>query len=199
MTKQYREYRGVEDLVIAKIIKDDSEGYETGEVRPFAGVRQIEKTTESGQETKYYDNIPAIVVKSEGADELTLQCSVVDLETEAFLTGKIYDEATGTLIDGDTEQANFAIGYKTKDTSGNYRYVWRYKGAVTKGAETHITEDDGTESNGVEYTFTGIKTAHKFTKGGNAKAIIVEVEKDLADVSTFFDQVTTPDLLKAKA
>lgn len=199
MAKQYREYRGVENLVVAKITQDDLEAYEAGEVRDFAGVRQIEKTSEAGQETKYYDNIPAIVVKSEGADEITLLCSVVDLETEAFLTGKIYDEATGTLIDGDTEQAYYAIGYKTKDTSGNYRYVWRYKGTIAKGAETHITEDDGTESNGVEYTFTGIKTAHKFAKGGNAKAIVVEVEKDLADVSTFFEQVTTPDLLKAKA
>lgn len=199
MAKQYKEYRGVEGLVIAKIIKDDSEGYEAGDVRDFAGVRQIEKTSETGQETKYYDNIPAIVVASEGADELTLQCSVVDLETDAFLTGKIYDEETGTLIDGETEHAYYAIGYKTKDTSGNYRYVWRYKGTITKGAETHITEDDGTESNGVEYIFAGIKTAYKFAKGGNAKAIVVELEKDLADVSTFFDQVTTPDLLKAKA
>lgn len=199
MPKQYREYRGVSDLVVAKIIKDDADSYETGEVRDFAGVNTIEKTSETSQETKYYDNIPAIVVKSEGADDIKLQCSVVDLEQDAFLTGKIYDEETGSLIDGDTEDAYYAIGYKTKDTSGNDRYVWRYKGTITKGAETHITQDDGTESNGVEYTFTGIKTAHKFTKGGNAKALIVEVEKGLADVSTFFDTVTTPDQLKAKA
>ena len=40
----------------------------------------------------------------------------------------------------------------------------------------------------------------KFTKTGKtAKAINVDLSKDLADVSTFFDTVTTIDTLKAKA
>ena len=61
-------------------------------------------------------------------------------------------------------------------------------------------ENDGTDSNGQEVTYTGISTTHKFTKTGKtAKAINVDLSKDLADVSTFFDTVTTIDTLKAKA
>lgn len=196
---EYREFRGVEGLVVAKILIDTTEAFETDTPREFAGVRNIEKTKETASETKYYDNIPAIVLTSEGPDEIKMVCSVADLEQDAYLEGKIYDEATGTFIDGDTEQNYYAIGYKTKDTKGNYRYVWRYKGTLAKGAETHITEDNGTESNGVEWTYTGIKTTHKFTKGGNCKGIVVDESKGLADLTGFFETVTTPDALKAKA
>lgn len=196
---EYREFRGVEGLVVAKILTDTTEAFETDTPRPFAGVRSIEKTKETGSETKYYDNIPAIVIASEGPDEIKLLCSVVDLEMDAYLDGKTYDEATGTYIDGDAEPGNYAIGYITKDTKGNDRYVWRYKGTISKGAETHITEDNGTESNGVEYTYTGIKTTHKFTKGGNCKGIVVDASKNLADLTGFFESVTTPDDLKVKA
>ena len=196
---EYREFRGVEGLVVAKILTDTTEAFEADTPREFAGVRNIEKTKETASETKYYDNIPAIVLTSEGPDEIKMVCSVVDLEQDAYLEGKIYDETTGTFIDGDTEQNYYAIGYKTKDTKGNYRCVWRYKGTLSKGAETHITEDNGTESNGVEWTFTGIKTTHKFTKGGNCKGIVVDESKGLADLTGFFETVTTPDALKAKA
>lgn len=196
---EYREFRGVEGLVVAKILVDTTEAFETDTPRPFAGVRNIEKTKETASETKYYDNLPAIVLSSEGPDEIKLVCSVTDLEQDAYLEGKTYDEATGAFIDGETEQANYAIGYITKDTKGNSRYVWRYKGTLTKGAEVHITEDNGTESNGVEWTYTGIKTTHKFTKGGNCKGIVVDESKNLADLTGFFEKVTTPDDLKAKA
>ena len=196
---EYREFRGVEGLVVAKILTDTTEAFETDTPRPFAGVRNIEKTKETASETKYYDNIPAIVISSEGPDEIKMLCSVTDLEQDAYLEGKIYDETTGTFIDGDTEPGYYAIGYVTKDTKGNDRYVWRYKGTLSKGAETHITEDNGTESNGVEWTFTGIKTTHKFAKGGNCKGIVVDTSKNLADVTGFFETVTTPDDLKTKA
>ena len=195
---EYREFRGVKGLVIAKIIKDDAENYTTDTPRPFAGVNKIEKSKEMGSETKFYDDIAAIVITSEGADEIKLQCSVVDLEMDAYLDGKTYDEALGAYIDGDGEPGYFAIGYVTKDTSGHERYVWRYKGSIAKGSEIHITEDDGTEANGVEYTYTGIKTAHPFTKGGHAKGMVVDASLGLADLTGYFDKVTTPDELQAK-
>lgn len=196
---EYREFRGVEGLVVAKVLTDTTEEFTTDAVREFAGVNNIEKTKEVSNETKYYDNIPAIVITSEGPDEIKLVCSVVDLEQDAYLEGKTYDETTGAYIDGDGEPGYYAIGYVTKDTKGNKRYVWRYKGTLAKGAETHITEDNGTESNGVEWTFTGIKTTHKFTKGGSCKGIVVDESLGLADLSTFFDTVTTPDALQTKA
>lgn len=199
------EYRGVEGLVAAEVIKDNNvegegEGYVTGEVFSIAGIAELSKTTESSNESKFYDNMPAIVISSTGADEVTCSVSAIDQEVLAKITGQHYDSVTGTLIEGDRQNKYFALGYKTKKTNGDEVYVWRYKGTFNIPESTHATENDGTDANGQEITYTGIKTTHKFTKtGSGAKAINVDLGKDLADVTGFFDKVTTPDDLKAKA
>lgn len=76
--------------------------------------------------------------------------------------------------------------------------MWRLKGTFSIPDSTHVTENDGTDANGQEIVFTGIQTTHKFEAlGKGCKAINVDVAKGLADVSTFFDEVTTPDTLQA--
>lgn len=197
------EYRGVEDLVAAEVLTDNNktgEGYTTGEVFAIAGVAEIGKSTSNSNEAHYYNNMPAVVVSSTGADEVTLSLSAIPLDILAKITGQHYDENTGTLIEGERKTKYFALGYKTKKTNSDEVYVWRHKGTFSIPDSTHATENDGTDSNGQEVTYTGISTTHKFTKTGKtAKAINVDLSKDLADVSTFFDTVTTIDTLKAKA
>jgi phi13 family phage major tail protein len=193
------EYRGVEGLVYAEVTKDDATEITFGEIKPLAGVAEIGKTTESASEAHYYDNVPAVVINSTGSDELTITTSAIPLEVLADITGQEYDADLGVLIEGEREAKYFAIGYITKKTNGKEIYVWRYKGTFGIPDSTHTTENDGTDANGQELTFTGISTTHKFAKTGKrAKAINVDLEKGLADVSTFFDEVTTIDTLKAK-
>lgn len=197
------EYRGIEGLVYAEVTKDNNEtgeGYVTGTVKELAGVAELSKTTESFSETHYYDNIPAIVVNSTGSDEVTITTSAIPFEVLAEITGQTYDTATGSLIEGTRNNKYFALGYKTKKTNGDEVYVWRYKGQFNIPDSTHSTENEGTDANGQEITYTGISTTHKFVKAGNkgAKALNVDLGKDLADISTFFDTVTTPDSLKVK-
>lgn len=196
------EYRGVTDLVIAEVLTDNNkegEGYTTGEVIELAGVGEISKTTNNSSESKYYNNMAAIVINSTGADEIKCSVSVIPQDKLALITGQDYDEETGTLIEGERKVKYFALGYKTKKTNGDEIYVWRHKGTFNIPDNTHATENDGTDSNGQEVTYTGISTTHKFTKTGKvAKAINVDVAKDRADVSTFFNTVTTIDTLKAK-
>lgn len=210
MEEEIVEYRGVEDLVAAEVLTDNNAaeggGYTTGEVFGIAGVAEISKSTSSSNESHYYNNMPAVVVSSTGADEVTLSVSAIPLEILAKITGQKYDELTGALIEGERETKYFAIGYKTKKTNGDYVYVWRLKGIFNIPESTHATENDGTDANGQELTYTGINTTHKFTKvtdkNGNkkgAKAINVDVAKGLADVSNFFDEVVTPDTLTVKA
>lgn len=193
------EYRGVEGLVYAKVTKDDADEYTTGAVKELAGVAEIGRTTETSNEAHYYDNVPAIVISSTGSDEVTCTVSAIPLDVLADITGQAYDSTTGAFIEGEREVSYFALGYKTKKTNGKEVYVWRYKGTFNIPDSTHATEDDGTDANGQEITFTGISTTHKFTKTGKrAKAMNVDLEQDLANVSTFFDTVTTPDTLQAK-
>lgn len=193
------EYRGIEGLVYAEVTEDSEIEYTTGTVKPLAGVAELSRTTETSSEAHYYDNIPAIVINSTGSDEVTITTSAIPLEVLAEITGQDYDNTTGAMIEGPRTNKYFAIGYRTKKTNGDEVLVWRYKGTFSIPDSTHITEDDGTDANGQELTYTGISTTHKFTKTGKgAKALNVDVGLDLADVSTFFTTVTTPDDISAK-
>lgn len=199
MSEGIYEYRGVEGLVAAEVIKDDADEYTTGEVFNIAGVAEIGRTTENSSESHYYDNMAAIVINSVGADTVTCSVSAIPLEVLAKITGQIWDETKGMFVEGQRDSKYFALGYKTKKTNGEEVYVWRLKGTFSIPDSTHTTENDGTDANGQEVVFTGISTTHKFASLGNkpAKAINVDIAKGLADVSTFFDEVTTPDTLQA--
>lgn len=197
--KEIFEYRGVEGLVAAEVIKDDADNYQCGEVFDIAGVAEIGRTTENSQESHYYDNMAAIVISSVGADTITCSISALDLETFAKITGQKYDAEKGVLIEGQRDNKYFALGYKTKKTNGEEVYVWRLKGSFSIPDQTNTTENDGTDANGQEITFTGISTTHKFANNNNkgCKAINVDVAKNLVDVSDFFEEVQTPDTLQA--
>lgn len=194
------EYRGVEGLVAAEVLTDDdTDGYTTGTVFAIAGVAEISKTTDSSNEAHYYDNIPAVVVSNTSSDEVTISVSAIPLDVLAEITGQNYDITTGALIEGPRDVKYFAIGYKTKKTNGDEMYVWRYKGTFNIPDQTNATENDSTDANGQEIVYTGISTTHKFSKTGKgSKALVVDVAKNLANVSGFFDDVTTPDTLQAK-
>ena len=201
------EYRGIEGLVAAEVLVDDNDeseghGYVTGDVFAIAGVAEISKSTDSSNEAHYYDNMPAVVVSSTSSDEITISASAIPLDVLGEITGQKYDADTGALIEGARELKYFAIGYQAKKTNGDPVYVWRYKGTFNVPDQTNTTENDSTDANGQEIVFTGISTTHKFEKNadknGNArgaKALTVDVAKGLADVSTFFNAVTTPDEL----
>lgn len=198
------EWRGVEGLVAAEVTADDNEtgeghGYVTGDVFAIAGVAEISRSTDSSNEAHYYDNIPAVIVSNTASDTVTITASAIPFDVLAEITGQNYDATTGALIEGPRDFKYFALGYKAKKTNGDEVYVWRYKGTFSIPDQTNSTENDGTDANGQEIVFTGISTTHKFTKTGKgAKALNVDLGKDLANVSTFFDTVTTPDSLAPK-
>lgn len=194
------EYRGVEGLVAAEVLTDDdTAGYTTGDVFAVAGVAEISKTTDSSNEAHYYDNIPAVVVSNTSSDTINISASAIPLDVLGYITGQTYDSALGALFEGPRKVRYFAIGYQTKKTNGDKMYVWRNKGTFNIPDQTNTTENNSTDANGQELVFTGISTTHKFTKTGEGcKAVVVDVAKDLADVSTFFEEVVTPDTLVAK-
>ena len=202
MAKKIYEYRGVEGLVAARVIKDDSTGYETGDVFDIAGVAEIGKTTENSTEAHYYDNMPAIVISSTGADTITCSVSAIAMDVLAEITGQNYDSSLGAFIEAKREQRYFALGYKTKTTDGREIYVWRYKGSFAIPDSTHTTENAGTDASGQSLVFTGISTTYKFTNADGTtselRSINIDTSLGLVDVSTFFEKVTTPSMLSTR-
>lgn len=198
------EFRGVDNLYFAEVTQDDENGYACETPVKLAPVAEIGKTTDSNSEAHYYDNKAMIVINSEGADTITITVAPPELSIMAKLTGRTFDPVTGMLVDNVRENKYFAIMYRTKGTDGKYRYVSRLKGQFGIPDETNATENDGTDTNNIQLTFTGIYTEYEFTKGrynpgtatwskGSAKGVVVDTRYGLADVSNFFASVQTPD------
>lgn len=199
MPKTYFEYRGVSNAVYAEITADTAEEFTTGTVKDLTGVSEIGKTTDSANETHYYDNLPAIVIDSVGSDEITINTSGIPLDVLADITGQYYDQTTGMLVEQESTPKYFAFGYITDKTDGTKVLVWRLKGKFSIPGTTSATKDDGTDANGQELTYTGISTVHKFTKTGKpARAINIDtsVNESMTDAN-FFAQVNTPDTISA--
>ena len=199
------EYRGVTDLVCAEVLTDTADGYTTGEVFEIAGVAEITKTNNSTNAAHYYNNMPAVIVSNIASDTVNLNVSAIPLDVLGKITGQKYDSDKGALYEGYREFKYFAIGYKATKTDGSPVYVWRLKGTFNIPDQTNITENESTDANGQTLVYTGIRTTHKFTNNTDkynqpqgANSVVVDVAADLADVSTFFDEVTTPDTLQAK-
>lgn len=197
------EYRGIRGLVAAKVIKDDADGMEFGTPMPIAGVSELGKETEASSEPHYYDNVPAVVIDSVGADAVTMALSAIPFETLAEITGQFYDSDLGMFVEGERDSEYWAIGYITKRTDGVEVFVWRLKGTFNIPSSQHNTEDDGTDANGQELVFTGINTQHKFalvkngvTKMKTIKAVNIEQDVNPQDEATFFATVQTPETIK---
>lgn len=197
------EFRGVDSFYFAEILQDDANAYICG-TPIHIPVQEIAKSTDSSSEAHYYDNKAMIVVNSESADTITLTLAPPDLQNLATMIGKSFDATTGMMVDSPRQNKYFAIMYRSKGTDDKYRYVSRLKGQFNIPDETFKTEDDGTDTSNTEIEFTGIYTEHEFTKGqyvdgawtpAGAKGIVVDTRYGLADVSTFFNSVQTPDTI----
>ena len=191
------EYRGVRGLVAAEILEDSKDNYTCGDVFEVAGVSQIQKETDSNEESHYYDNIAAIVISSTGADTITIDASGIPLDVLAKITGQTYDAAKGMYVEHERKSKYFAIGYITKTTDGTEIFVVRNKGKFSQPGETNVTEDDGTDANGQQIVFTGVSTVHKFAAIGNlpCKSTIVDTSVNPIDEDTFFATIQTPDTI----
>nr|DAP43725.1 MAG TPA: tail tube protein [Caudoviricetes sp.] len=201
------EFRGVDNLFVAKVTQDDDKGFICETPVKLSAVAEIGKTTDSSNDSKYYDNQPVIVIDSEGEDKIKLTIAPPELQMLSDLIGRSFDATTGMMVESKRNPAYYALMYRTKGTDGKYRYVSRLKGRFNIPEETNQTEDSGTNSNNTAIEFTGIYTNHEFTKGvfdgenwvkGTAKGIVVDARYGLADVSKFFDEIQTPDTVKVK-
>lgn len=196
MAKYYDDFRGVDNLVFALVTKDDADGYTTGAVQDLIPVAEISKSTEASSASKYYDNIPALVINSEGADEISITGAGIPLDVLAAITGKEIDATSGAFIDGPGVPPYVAIGYKYGLTSGDTVIYWRLKGKFSIPEVSSATEDDGTDSSGQELTYTGVNTNHKFTSNGKtAKGVVIDSRFSNFTETNVFAQVCTPDNL----
>lgn len=181
----YNEYRGVRGLVFAEVTKDDSTGYTAEEWEELSGVQSVAIAKNESSETHYYDNLAAIVVDAEGADEVTLTVSILANKTRAKIDGVEYDQTQDMIVNTPKQKKYFALGYIGEKTDGTEEFNILYKGKFSGGAETHNTKDDGTEATNVEYTFTAVHTSAKIYSGKSAKSVKVPASTKVTEKAVF--------------
>lgn len=209
---EYNEYRGIEGLVIAEVTEDSSDGYTADKWEQLSGVQSIAVSKNESAETHYYDNLAAIVVDAEGADEIELVLSILANKSRAKIDGIEYDEAHDMIINTPKKRKYFALGYIGEKTDGTKEFNICYKGKFSGGGETHNTKDDGTEATNVTYTYTAIHTTANIAtnKDGEkkpAKSIKVPASTTITKAKVFGEftdgvsavTVLTPDEIKALA
>ena len=198
---QTAEFRGCDNLVCARVTKDDATGYTTGTVIPLAEVATIAKTTEQSSETHYYDNVGKITIKAIGTDTVTLTVPAMVLEKLALVTGASIDPDTGAYSSGENDtNYEYALGYRLKLTDGTYRYVWRLKGTFSNVPdETSNTESNSIDTTNQQVIFTGTLTTFAFTNGGRKRDFVIDERDGKANTTAFFSQVFTPDNSSALA
>lgn len=202
MALDIQAFRGVRDLVLAKMTitaGDSGKVTETyGDVQALAGVQSISFDVNESSATHYFDNKGAIVIASEGDDTLTLTVSRTDLKTRALIEGRTYDETKEVFLATGQDKPYFALGFKAKVTDGHEELYWFYKGKFTAGSKEFNTEDDGTDINTMQYTFTAVYTGAEYEVGGKSQPVKYAIVDDsYAGASTFFSKVTTPTELLA--
>lgn len=198
---QTAEFRGCDNLVCARVTKDDATGYTTGTVIPLAEVATIAKTTEQSSETHYYDNVGKITIKAIGTDTVTLTVPAMVLEKLALVTGASIDPDTGAYSSGENDtNYEYALGYRLKLTDGTYRYVWRLKGTFSNVPdETSNTESNSIDTTNQQVVYTGTLTTFAFTNGGRKRDFVIDERDGKANTTAFFSQVFTPDNSSALA
>lgn len=168
----YKEYRGCRGLVVAKVTKDDAEGYTTENWVRLAGVQAITHAKTEDSEKHFYDNIAAIIVDAVEGDEVSLTVSIPANKTRALIEGNDYDETLDAIIRTGANKAYFALGYIGAKDDGTEDINILYKGKFTGGNKVLNTKDDGTTTTNMEYTYTAVHTANKcYTKTEDGKQV----------------------------
>lgn len=190
------EFRGTDNLWVARVTKDDDTGYTFGTLVNLAPTGQISRQVNSSSETHYYSNVGMITIVTKGGDTVTITTPVLSLAKLGLLTGQTVDPTTGALITGELEEAYFALIYRIQLTDNSWRYVVKYKAQLSQPPEeVSQTRSDGVNTNNQQLVFTCNKTIYEFENDGHVDGIEVDERDNLCDFDSFFTTVYTPDTI----
>ena len=133
---------GLKDLYYATLTTDASDGAVYGTPVKITGAITANINPNSSNETLFGDDGPLETASQLGQVELELNVADIPLEVQQVLLG--HDSlSSGVLLKKSTDTPPWlAIGFKSKKSNGNYRYVWLLKGKFREPEVNHETQDD---------------------------------------------------------
>ena len=196
---------GCDNLVWAKLIKDDGVTLEYDTPVALPGLMSIGINPNTESATAFYDDGPAEAATTLGAIDVTIQKSALGTKEAATLLGHSMD-ANGMIIYGANDKApEGALGFRTMKSDGTYKYCWLLKGVFVDGEEENETKGDSINFQADQLTGNFAKVNKKFTitdtitgEEKDTQPWRVMVDAGAEDVSEelvkqWFNQVVTPD------
>mgnify|MGYP001316093510 CR=1 FL=1 len=182
---------GLENLVYAKLLKDDATGVQYDTVKPFAPAITAEVETAQETATQYADNGPIAVVTQTGETTLTLTVDEIPLDVLADILG--LELKNGVLIyKQDAVPPYVALGFTGNKANGEKRFVWLVKGRFSVPGEEWNTKTDSPEFQNQEIEGT-------FIRRDFDRIYKIVADTDIPEFApykdTFFDTVFDPSVL----
>lgn len=176
---------GLENIVYAKLIEDNEQGVQYGEVKKFAPAITAGVETAQESATQYADNGPVAVATQIGETTLSLTVTAIPQEVLADILGQ--EKKRGVIAyKQDAVPPYVALGFTGTKDDGEKRMVWLTKGRFSIPSDEWNTKEDSPEfqPQEIEGTFIRRDFDRVFKIVGDTDE---EEFKELAD--TFFDEV----------
>ena len=156
---------GLDNVVIAKVLSDSSEGISFGEVIPLKGAVNATVNPNSDVAVDFADNGPFFSASNRGNTELNLEMIDVDVDVLAQLLGQ--RKVNGITVETPLDQSSdYALGFRVwlagKDGSGNnrYQYFWYAKGKFSVPETGGETKTDSLNFGHISVTAQFVQTQY---------------------------------------
>ena len=200
---EYKSRIGVDSLYVATVTADSASAYTAGTPAYLAPAAEASQVPTTSFGIQYADDQPFDVMTSEAETKISLKVTNIDPQTLALITGKVFDVASGRMWDNGGTAPYMALGFRSKKSTGTYRYYWFLKGKFDMPAEAAQTEGATPTPQTLDLSFTAIRTVFKFDLGAPADDTIKRVmgDEDSTNFSAtgWFSQVQTPVVVAPSA
>lgn len=196
-TKEFFLRKGLKNVFVAKVIKDDLDDYITGPTFHLMPAKEMSRTVSSDTQNTWLDDTIFEAVGSEGATAIAVTGASIRAPKVAELLGKEVDSVTGAVIDdGEYHETYWAYGGEAEGKDGSSEYFWFGKGTFSPPEEADETKDDTTNTNLMTLNFNAIPTKHIFNNGKKMKKVVISTfTSKIKEGQDWTAQVVTPDNL----
>lgn len=195
--------RGLKNIYAAEILTDDNEsgsghGYTTGTPFHLIPAGEMTRTVDSEKTDIWYDDTVFATVGQEAATEVQITGAALRPDALAKINNKDVDATTGAVVDsGEFAPKYFALGGEAENLDGTTELFWFMKGTFSIPKQNDKTKDDTTDTNGMQLTFSAVRSQHVFElKNKVCKRVVIDTSvTELKSSQSWTAQVVTPDNL----
>lgn len=149
---------GLDKLYVAKATEDELTGIVTYS-SPIRIKDAIDANITPSTDTQnvFADDTVAEIISVFSSVEVSFTISDLGSDNYALLLGKEKD-SNGVIVDSADDNAPyFGMGFRSKKSNGEYRYIWLYKGKFSAPEETYATQQGNADFRTQPITGTFVK------------------------------------------